>query len=120
MNLDRFAAQRDRLRSDYIGNECDTDEYRETQPEKGIDLILHLGHLLHEDPDRRQQLLALVETWVKEDLGEPYGGAEALQPICGLYFDVLWERGEHPYYGDEEEITQWLEDTADPEASASR
>ena len=51
---------------------------------------------------------------------EPYGGCEELEPILGLYFDVLWERGEHPYYGEESELAEWLAEQPRLAASAIR
>ena len=53
-------------------------------------------------------------TWVATAPNrERYAGAEELGPICALYFDVLWDLGEHPYYGTVEEIAERLRDIAD-------
>ena len=123
-------AYKEMLRGAFVGNETDTDEYRETQPEKGLEMISNLIATLgrvesrgndldvevgpgftfdgHENtgdtPSRRETLrrvLDLTRKWIDECGMGPYTGCDQLAPILAIYFDVLWEQNEHPYYGGE-------------------
>jgi hypothetical protein len=99
-------------RERYVGNECDTDEYGETQPAKG--LVICAAFL--DAPDHPEGLLLLVQRWVAA-LGGRYDGADQLEPILNEYHDWLWERGSHPYdterpgdYFDLETMDEYRED----------
>jgi len=111
------------LRDLFVGNETNTDQYSEAYPESGIDKLTWLAlQILPGDP-RRAELGELTLQWLAADpnSGSSAGGAE-FEPIARLYFDLLWERGEHPYndtfedlvndtYGDlaafEQEFAEW-------------
>lgn len=123
-------------REAYIGNECGSDEYRETQPFKGLKFIADWAGIVENasaygdalDPDRHPEvgvlpMLRLVKSWLDKILWEhsqdhtdepwikAYAGAEELEPVLGLVFDALWEAGEHPYGYEPEELLPWyLED----------
>lgn len=88
-------------RERYVSNECDTDEYRETQPAKGLGVAAEVL----EGPNTPDGFLLLVQNWVAnlEDTtdaqapGDPYAGADHLAVLLGVYHDWLWEQGKHPY-----------------------
>lgn len=82
------------LREQFIGNECDSDEYRETQPAKGLGMAAHWAEL---DPSAD---MTLVVEWLQAvGLGGSYAGASELALVLGAYFDALMAQGEDPYYG---------------------
>jgi hypothetical protein len=110
MDLTRFESDKAWLRESYVGNECDTDEYGETQPVKGLTMIADLASALENDRDRVNALMVQVSEWTRAWDGSRYGGAEELMPLYGQYFDVLWDRGRHPYYTSEAEIDEWITD----------
>lgn len=104
-----------KLRDDYVGNETDTDQYRETQPGAGFRLIGALYDLV--DTGKlgmdQSELLELAQTWVNALGGDAYAGAEQAEPLYLAFFEALWQSGEHPYFSDLEEIDEWLADTAE-------
>lgn len=122
-------------REAFVGNECDTDEYRESQPEKGLGMISALVHILSEQTEarsheldetiidglsRREILVKVFELsakWINLATGS-YEGANELTSILEIYHDVLWARGEHPYYGDDvDEFLESYEDDLDGEGN---
>lgn len=95
-------------REAFVGNECDTDEYRETQPEKGlafihsyVERIMHTGY---EGDLALERILGLTADWLKayaHDIHDTaYAGAEQLTPIMAIIHDDAWARGTHPYGDD--------------------
>jgi len=119
MNLARFEAHKAALRDAYVGNECDTDEYREAQPSKGLDMLAHALALLASDADVDTQgtqtakaLVDLTARWLDVIEGggcSVYEGCGELVPVLSLVFDILWTHGEHPYCSDEAELQEYLE-----------
>jgi hypothetical protein len=99
---------RARSRESFVGNECDTDEYGESQPEKG-EAYLARALEIARHPATIQTLRGLAEKW-RSALGGRYDGADELRPILEILHDLLWERGEHPYYGDVAELREFLDD----------
>lgn len=108
-------------RERYVGNECDTDEYRETQPAKGLAVVAEML----EAPESPDGLLYLVQAWVAalqdpddaQAPGDPYAGAEELTHVLAMYHDWLWIQMRHPYdterpgdYFDREVIAEFLEE----------
>ena len=58
-----------------------------------------IGALVDELPEDDERLVTVLQTlplWIAA-LDGWYGGAEVIAPLYGLYFDVLWAKGEHPY-----------------------
>lgn len=114
------------LKSDFIGNECGTDEYRETQPTKGIHMVAQafsilednwfknrfdsrLKGSLEETKETYYRLLELFKKWVV-CTGTWYDGDEELEPVLDVVFDILWANGEHPYEDSTEDLKEWLKD----------
>jgi len=99
-------------RADYVDNECYSDEYRETQPAKGIRHALKA--IADATIEERSKLDDLMRDWLHAwALGEEdnsYAGAEELDPLLKLVHDILWEHGTHPYYDTEEELLETLKD----------
>jgi hypothetical protein len=90
---------KDYCRDSFTGNECDSDEYGETQPAKGFGYIadwLDGIHPEHLDPEALEAIAAWVRA-LADDPGSRYGGAEELVPVLQRYFDWLWDQGRHPY-----------------------
>lgn len=103
------------LRDNFVGNECDSDEYGETQPAKGLGMIGDYVLLISEDREKIEHLVELMSNWLNVVLDSAfarYGGAEQLEPILRLYFDALWEINRHPYEPDdpEEMMQDYLHD----------
>lgn len=105
-------------REQFVGNECGSDEYRETQPAKGMGMIANWFDQIHpEYPEG--EAFEEIEKWVAAlaaDAGGSYAGADELVPVLARYFDSLWERDLHPYSAVEEiaqyELQWFLEDQA--------
>lgn len=119
-------------RDSYVGNETDTDEYRETQPAKGVQHIA-AAHA-HATPEQQRELERLMLAWLtdatgvewstqaawsleEEKDGDPhfgtYEGADALTPALNLAHDILWDAGLHPYCGDFDEWREQYDEEAD-------
>lgn len=100
-------------REQFVGNECDSDEYGETQPAKGFSYIADWFESLRPNYPEEDVLREII-TWVEALADEPggrYAGAEQLQPVLARYFDFLMESGQHPYEHTPEELLSWyLED----------
>ena len=108
MNLERFEGHKVALREAYIGNECDTDEYGEAQPAKGVRVLAWAIDLAEGDGPTQRDLCRALRQWL--EAYEPrYEGAEELAQALTLAFDVLWAHGEHPYCSSEEELREYLE-----------
>jgi hypothetical protein len=108
------------IRDSFVENECDTDEYRETQPVKGMNYYAQLLEMTEDgSPEEQKELIELGLAWHKamvDHWGEPgwrslgYAGADELRPILTKLFDLMWSQGETPY-GDsvEELLERWQE-----------
>lgn len=86
-------------RESFVENECGSDEYRETQPAKGMGMIANWLEGIHPEY-LGSEALDEIAAWVSALASEPgssYGGADQLVPVLGRYFDWLWEMGDHPY-----------------------
>lgn len=83
-----------------VGNECDTDEYRETQPSKGLDYVVDFMRDWNPGVDACNEMMELVKKWIDAgaNMGEAYSGAAELVPILNGCFDFIWERGGHSLY----------------------
>jgi hypothetical protein len=94
---DRF---KDWQRMMEVGNECDTDEYRETQPAKGLHYIADFFDDWSPGVSAVYEMMELVKKWLDAgaNLGDAYSGAEQLVPILENCFDFIWERGGHSLY----------------------
>jgi hypothetical protein len=108
-----FGTDEEKVRSRelFVGNEADSDEYRETQPFKLLGYIGHVasgfdGHPLQEE------FVQAVKVWVAA-CGGSYEGAEESHRVLELVHDAFWEAGEHPYYGDVEELREVIADLDD-------
>lgn len=99
------------LRQSYIDNECGSDEYRETQPAKGLGFIARGAELLA-DQDNYEKLYELTELAAKWLASRPnktaYQGNELLEPVLALVFDAYWAAGENPYGLSEEDMDEDL------------
>jgi len=108
-------AQINDLKESYIANECHSDEYRETQPFKGVRHIASAIEMLENDADARKaaELLNIASNWCLEVTGDGdgYAGADSLEKVLEKVFDVFKEHEEHPYFDDREELLEFLEDT---------
>ena len=118
---ERFPGFRAYCREQFIGNECDSDEYRETQPAKGLGMIADWAHVKgtfgYEQAET--EMLRLVRDWINAMIGAhegdhtaeswlyAYAGAEELRPVLGIYFDTLWELDRHPYEHEVELLLEW-------------
>ena len=107
------------LRELFVGNECCSDEYRETQPAKGLEFVarwaetrnLVLGYQASELAPMltlvRDWLAAIVQAHGEDHTEDPwsyaYAGSDELQPVLSIVFDTLIEAGDHPY-GDTPEL----------------
>jgi hypothetical protein len=83
-----------------VGNECDTDEYRETQPAKALHYIADFFDDWSPGVSAVYEMMELVKKWLDAgaNLGDAYSGAEQLVPILENCFDFIWERGGHSLY----------------------
>jgi|SRR5262245_57761201 len=103
----------------YVGNEADTDEYRETEPRKLLALVAAESENL--EGEALKTLVSLTASWlqaVAQQWGEygsgpepeashpAYAGTEAAAAVFGFIHDQMWDRGEHPYY---DTFTEWRE-----------
>jgi len=109
----------------FVDNECDTDEYRWTQPVKGLYMLTHfeevnkeVGESLEfldygdEIPNIEEVINALkgsdnkfansVGEWLESAQFGCYSGSDGLKPLLERLFDSLWASGSHPYYEKEE------------------
>jgi len=99
-------------RDSEVGNETDTDEYRETQPSKGLAMISDFLADFRAGVEASEEVIRLTQKWMgvvddahvhKEDYNEQigwyaYGGAEELAPILRICFDFMWEEGGYSLY----------------------
>lgn len=110
MNLTPFEEHKDALRAAYVCNECDTDEYGETQPAKGLRHIAWAMEMA-DDATTRDELVSLTAKWLTAiEAGgfARYAGADELAAILPLVFDMYWLAGETPYYSDPTELQEYL------------
>lgn len=112
-------------RDEFTGNECGSDEYRETQPSKGLGMLSELfddGGTM--TPEQHAQALTLMAAWMTR-MANPrpedysYAGADELVPLLEMYHDDLWARNRHPYdydtgpdYFDADRLNDFKEDQA--------
>ncbi len=113
-------------KEDYLGNECGSDEYHESQPEKGLRhignaifiLAQHRPNYIHLQLTTQQQdrlfsdyckLVKGLKRWVAmlpNDEFVWYEGGEELKEVLAVAYDVLWDNGEHPYFDTPEELLE--------------
>lgn len=107
-------------RDAFVGNECGTDEYRETQPSKGFMFIAEMFDLIQYNPqgeplDDQVEMLREVRTWIDaiirtcEDPNSKtwevsYAGATELETVLNRYHDMCWANNKHPYDRTAEEL----------------
>ena len=106
-------------RTEFVDN-----EYRETQPDKGLNEVAHAlddgGYMPRE---LRVELIKLTGHWLtvmadditkyadtEESWRANYAGADELKPVLNLLHDYLWGQGQHPYYDTLEELEEYLKD----------
>lgn len=114
----------------YLGNECGSDEYHESQPEKGLRYIGNAFSILanyrplyiHDQLTTEQQdrlfsdyckLVKGLKHWtamLPDDDFVWYEGDEALEEVLAVAYDVLWDNNEHPYFDTPEELLEFMED----------
>jgi hypothetical protein len=117
INPDQFRAWQ---RVMEVDNETGSDEYRETQPAKGLHYIADFFDDWSPGVDAVYEQMELVKKWLDAgaNLGEAYSGAAELEPILNNCFDFIWERGGHSLYltidqlPDPEGMTLFKEDMA--------
>jgi hypothetical protein len=87
-------------RTSEIENECDTDEYRETQPSKGLHYIANFMADWAPGVDACNEMFELTKKWLDAgaNMGEAYSGAELLKPILEMCFDFEWAQGSYSLY----------------------
>ena len=87
-------------RESEVGNECDTDEYRETQPSKGLSYISDFFADWAPGIPACYEMFDLVKKWFEAgaNMGEAYSGAAELQPILEMCFDFIWAKGGFSLY----------------------
>jgi len=130
MIMDEYEPYKQQMKERFTGNECGSDEYRETQPGKGLFMVSGAVDMLIHDtsPGEAQvELLRLVNAWfiaIEREMdtnrfgwsGIGYAGADALVPVLERVFDIYWEHGEHPYYSTREEMLEVVRDIKEDEA----
>jgi len=93
------------LREHDVSNECDTDEYRETQPSKG--LLFVADYLADWGPGVNlcRNMIYLTLDWLGAYLAGdgPYAACEKLEPILQACFDYRWHLGAVGLYHDHSE-----------------
>lgn len=91
-------------RASEVGNECDTDEYRETQPSKGLSYIADFMADFAPGREAVLEMLNLTRQWLitSANVVGAYDGAAELVPILNACFDFMWERGGFSFYTVEE------------------
>jgi hypothetical protein len=104
-------AFRDWQRTSEVSNECDTDEYRETQPAKGLHYIADFFNDWSPGVSAVYEQMELVKKWLDAgaNLGDAYSGAAELEPILNNCFDFIWERGGHSLYTSIDQLPDPLE-----------
>lgn len=105
---------REIMREREIANECDTDEYRETQPSKGLSFISEFMRDWTPGIDACYLMFDLTKKWLAAgaNMGEAYSGAAEYVPIVELYFDWVWEQGGFSIYSEINELPDntWIGD----------
>jgi hypothetical protein len=93
-------------RQQEVDNECGSDEYRETQPGKGLHYIADFLDDWAPGVQAVNEMMELVGKWIDAgaNLGEAYSGADQLVPIMELCFDFMWERGGYSLYTSLDEL----------------
>jgi len=102
---------RARSRDAYVGNETDTDQYGETQPSAGVGVAAAIMTLLPEFTNEADLAWTEIQAWVAAaDDPHNYDGADEAATMYARYHDLMWDRGEHPYYNDLAELKEMLDD----------
>lgn len=93
-------------RQQEVDNECGSDEYRETQPGKGLHYIADFFDDWAPGVDAVYEQMALVKVWLDAgaNLGDAYSGNEQLVPILNNCFDFMWEKGGYSLYTSIDEL----------------
>jgi len=112
---DMFANQevKDELMSQFLDNECGSDEYGETAPWKTFDLLSRCECFVW--GDQFKALMLLASTWLSAFEREGcvrYAGLDEAVPLYEMIFNILWSNKEHPYYS-KEELPAILEEMKD-------
>lgn len=91
---------RDWQRVQEVENETGTDEYRETQPSKGLGFIAEFMDDWAPGVDACNEMMELVKKWIDAgaNMGEAYSGADELVPILNACFDFKWAMGGFSLY----------------------
>lgn len=105
-----------RARQDEVDNECGTDEYRETQPSKGLHYISEFTADWAPGVQAMNEMMGLVKKWIDAgaNMDQVYSGADELVPILNMCFDFMWEQGGFSLYSpyrlpEEEDIEAFQE-----------
>ena len=110
MNMAEFTADDKRLlRDEFVGNELDSDEYREAWPEKGLHYLTGMGEtrFLDDTEGLLDAILTWLTAWNTEGRGN-YAGADAARTFLALVFEDAWFHGRLPYYDSPAEIRAYL------------
>lgn len=105
-------------RDQEVGNETDSDEYRETQPAKGLHYIAAFLDDFAPGQAACEEVIRMTMGWlgVVDDAHTnkvewnnrigwyAYGGAEELAPILEICFDFMWEQGGFSLYTSIDEL----------------
>jgi len=142
MDTSKFEGYKNTLKQNYIGNECESDEYRETQPYKGMGHINQALQYLKEEQTTEwkkrinnetehphdgdygqidketEQLTSLTRDWLQA-WSWGYSGSAELALALEMVFDILWRHGKHPYYDTEEDLLKATQDIQDEMNSLS-
>ena len=107
-------ALRELSQKQFVGNESDSDEYRETQPGKGLYHLCVACHVAKSDDPRYSDMMRLAEVWIiareEECPTSAYAGSEELATLLAVAHDVWWDSGFHPYYDEVDELSESLAD----------
>ena len=114
-NLDEHFSAEDKhlLREQFIGNELDSDQYRDAWPEAGLHYLTTLGIPLVRGNglDDTEALLSALLTWLQawdaEGRGN-YAGADAAREFLTIVFEDRGKPGETPYDDDLHDIKLYL------------
>jgi hypothetical protein len=106
-----------KLRRNFVENEANTDEYRETQPHKTFWYLNRLDEY-HTNGVHHLRIMEALNKWAsayvadfKANPNDSYPGADNWGDLGNVIFDLhITELGEHPYYTTLEEIRIDLDD----------
>jgi hypothetical protein len=98
VNIDGFLAH---MKEAEIGNECDTDEYRETQPSKGLLMLADFFEDTYTTKEAYQSMMRRMIAWMTAVVDKPdesYAGAAELKDCLDLLWDFRAELGYYSLY----------------------